>query len=104
MPAALYTRLEAFVVLVGVLVLIMSACASNSGVVQTGTDTYLITKQAATGFPGLGNLKSDAMKEAYAQCSQTGKSVHVVESQETKRPYVLGNYPRIDITFRCVAE
>ena len=84
--------------------ILLSACASDSGVVQTGTDTYIITKQAATGFSGIGNLKSDAMKEAYAQCSKTRKSVQVVDSQETKPPYLLGNYPRIDITFRCVSE
>ncbi|KAB7770602.1 hypothetical protein CKY51_04435 [Xanthomonas maliensis] len=84
--------------------LTVSACASDSGVVQTGKDTYIITKQAATGFSGLGNLKSDAMREAYAQCSKNGKSVQVVDSQETKPPYLLGNYPRVDITFRCVAD
>jgi len=92
------------VVVVAAFALIASACASDSGVVKTGTDTYIITKQAATGFSGLGNLKSDAMKEAYAQCGKTGKSVQIVESQETKPPYMLGNYPRVDITFRCVAE
>jgi len=91
-------------VLAGICMLLLSACASDSGVVQTGTDTYIITKQAATGFPGLGNLKSDAMKEAYAQCSKTGRSVQVIDSEETKPPYLLGNYPRVDITFRCVAE
>lgn len=90
--------------LASVVALIVSACASDSGVVRTGTNTYIITKQAATGFSGLGNLKSDAMKEAYAQCSKTGKSVQVVDSQETKPPYLLGNYPRVDITFRCVTE
>ena len=90
--------------LVGLAMLLISACASDSGVVKTGNDTYMITKQAATGFSGLGNLKSDAMKEAYAQCSKTGKSVQVVDSRETKPPYLLGNYPRVDITFRCVAE
>ena len=90
--------------LAAIITLLVSACASDSGVVQTGTDTYIITKQAATGFSGLGNLKSDAMKEAYGRCSQTGKSVEVVDSQETKPPYLLGNYPRVDITFRCVAQ
>jgi hypothetical protein len=82
----------------------VSACASNSGVVQTGKDTYIISKQAATGFTGLGTLKADAMKEAYGQCAKTGQSVKVVDSQESKPPFVLGNFPRVDVTFRCVAE
>jgi len=33
------------VVVVAAFALIASACASDSGVVKTGTDTYIITKQ-----------------------------------------------------------
>lgn len=87
-----------------VLLFFVSACASNSGVVQTGKDTYIISKQAASGFTGLGTLKADAMKEAYGQCAKTGQSVKVVDSQESKPPFVLGNFPRVEITFRCAAE
>jgi hypothetical protein len=37
--------------------------ASQTGVVPNGQGGYLIAKQAATGFPGLGNLKAEAMGE-----------------------------------------
>lgn len=83
---------------------LLSSCASNSGVVQMGSDTYFISKQAATGFTGLGTLRGDAMREAYGQCSKAGKSVEVTDTSESKPPYLLGNFPRIDITFRCVAK
>jgi hypothetical protein len=33
----------------------LTACASHTGVVATGKDTFMIAKQQATGFPGLGN-------------------------------------------------
>ena len=79
-------------------------CASNSGVVQMGSDTYFISKQAATGFTGLGSLRGEAMQEAYAQCSKSGKAVQVTDTQDSKPPYLLGNFPRVDITFRCVAQ
>jgi hypothetical protein len=91
-------------ILAGLIALALSACAADSGVVRMGSDTYMVSKQAATGFSGLGNLKADALKEAYAQCSQTGKSIQIVNSQESKPPYIFGNYPRVDITFRCVAQ
>ncbi|RYD14272.1 MAG: hypothetical protein EOP90_14815 [Lysobacteraceae bacterium] len=66
-----------------------------------GSDNYMISKQAATGFSGMGSLKADVMREAYAKCSSENKVVEVVESNESKPPYILANYPRIDLTFRC---
>lgn len=90
-----------FIALVAVVV---SACASNSGVVQMGNDTYFISKQAATGFTGLGSLRGDAMRDAYAQCSKSGKSVEVTNTDQSNPPYLLGNFPRVDITFRCVTK
>jgi len=69
-----------------------------------GPDTYMVSKQAATGFSGLGNLKAGALREAYAQCSKTSQSVDVLSDNESHPPYIFGNYPRVDITFRCVSE
>jgi hypothetical protein len=82
---------------------VLVGCAANSGVVPMGSDTYMISKQAATGFSGMGSLKADVMREAYNKCNSERKAVEVVESNESKPPYVLANYPRIDLTFRCVA-
>ena len=44
--------------------LMVAGCPSQTGVVPNGQGGYLIAKQAATGFPGLGNLKAEAMGEA----------------------------------------
>ena len=93
--------MKAIVVFCGVAFL--AGCAANSGVVPMGSDTHMISKQAATGFSGMGSLKADAMREAYAKCSSEKKVVEVIESNESKPPYILANYPRIDLTFRCVA-
>jgi len=83
---------------------LLGACASNSGVVKMGDDTYFISKQAATGFTGLGSLRGDAMRDAYSQCSKTGKSVEVTNTDQSHPPFLLGNFPRVDITFRCVTK
>jgi hypothetical protein len=83
---------------------VLAGCAENSGVVQMGSDTYMVSRQAATGFTGLGTLKADAMREAYAQCQKTGKSVQVVDTVDSKPPYIFGNFPSTEIHFKCVAE
>lgn len=84
--------------------LALAGCASSSGVVRLGSDQFFISKQAATGFTGMSALRAEALQEAYAECSKYGKSVDVVSTDEAQPPYILGNYPRVDITFRCVIE
>jgi hypothetical protein len=84
-------------------VLLLAGCAVDSGVVRMGKDTFMVSKQAATGFSGLGGLKADAMREAYAQCSTTGQSVQIISDKESHPPYIFGNYPRVDLTFQCVS-
>lgn len=83
-------------------VLLLAGCASNSGIVPMGNDTYMVSRQAATGFSGMGTLKADAMREAYAQCQKTGKRVEVIETIDAKPPYIFGNFPKTEIRFQCV--
>jgi hypothetical protein len=82
----------------------LTGCASQSGVVPTGGDGYLISKQAATGFPGLGNLKAEALQEGSQYCTSHGREFLLTRSTETQPPYLLGNYPRAEIEFRCVSK
>jgi len=82
----------------------LAACASNTGVVPMGGGLHMIAKQAATGFPGLGNLKAEAIQEAALYCSKQGKPFMVESTSETQPPYVLGNYPRAEVHFRCEAK
>lgn len=81
---------------------VLFGCASNSGVVPMGNNTYMVSRQAASGFSGMGTLKADAMKEAYQQCQKTGKSVDVIEAIDTKPPYIFGNFPKTEIRFKCI--
>ena len=85
-------------------IIFLSGCASNSGIVPMGNDTYMVSRQAATGFSGMGTLKADAMREAYQQCQLSGKRVEVVETIDAKPPYILGNYPKTEIRFKCVKQ
>jgi hypothetical protein len=80
--------------------ILMAGCSAQTGVVPTGQNSYLVAKQATTGFPGLGNLKAEALQEANQYCVGRGSDLFVTRSTETQPPYVLGNYPRAESEFR----
>ena len=82
--------------------LILSGCAIHSGVVPIGTDTFMVSRQAATGFSGLGDLKAEAFREANKYCAKQGKLLQVVNTSETSPPYILGNFPRAEVQFMCL--
>ncbi|MDC4812429.1 hypothetical protein NQ815_01565 [Acinetobacter baumannii] len=50
--------------------LLIVGWAANSGIVPMGNNTYMVSRQAATGFSGMGALKAEAMKEAYQECKK----------------------------------
>lgn len=79
----------------------VQGCAVNSGIVPAGEGVLFVSRQAATGFAGLGNLKSDALKEAMAHCGAQGRGLEVLGVKESQPPYILSNFPRVEVTFRC---
>lgn len=82
--------------------LILAGCASNSGIIPIGTDTYMVTRQAATGFSGSGTLKAEAFQEANAYCRTQGRSLQVVNTIEAQPPFVFGNFPKAEVQFMCL--
>jgi hypothetical protein len=83
-------------------VAILGGCAANSGVVSLGADRFMVSRQAATGFSGLGTLKADALREAEQYCAKNSEAVYVLNTRESKPPYVLGNFPRAEVEFMCL--
>lgn len=82
----------------------LAGCASNSGVRPVGPDTFMVSRQAATGFSGLGTLKADALDEAKRYCAGHKKELQVVSTNESKPPYLLGNFPRAEVQFMCLSS
>ena len=81
--------------------LCVSACASNSGVISMGKDMYFTSRQAATGFSGAGTLKAETLTEAGGFCGAKGKELEVVSLVEAQPPFILGNFPKADLQFKC---
>lgn len=83
-------------------ILLLAGCASNSGVIPIGKDTFMVSRQAATGFSGSGTLKAEAFQEASQYCTNLGKSLQVVSTHEASPPYILANFPKAEIQFMCL--
>jgi hypothetical protein len=82
--------------------LAMAGCASSPDVVQVGADTYLIEKTARTIRLGLDGLTTAAQQDASAYCESYGSSAEILEQAESDRPYIPGNFPRVEVRFRCI--
>lgn len=87
--------------LIGLLVI---GCASTPGVVPIGPDTFMVSRQAATGFTGNSGLMAAAMREAGAYCRTKGKTLQVVSTHEAAPPFIFGNFPRAEVQFMCLAS
>jgi hypothetical protein len=90
-------RVEAVAVIV-----LLTGCASNSGVMPIGQDTYMVSRQAASAFSGTGTLKAEAFQEATQYCTKVGKLMQVVSTQDAQPPYILGNFPKSEVQFMCL--
>jgi hypothetical protein len=77
-------------------------CASNSGVVSMGQDTYFVSRQATTGFTGMGTLKAEALGEAGQFCGAKGRKLQLLSESDAKPPFILGNFPKTEIKVACV--
>ena len=82
----------------------LGACASHSGVAPMGAGVYMISKQAATGIGGLGNLKAEVLQDAEKHCTEKATQLEVVKVTENEGPFVLGKYPRAEVQFRCMPK
>lgn len=86
------------------LVVLLAGCASNSGIIPIGKDTYMVSRQAATGFSGSGTLKAEAFQEANGYCLAQGKNLQVVNTNEATPPFVFGNFPKAEVQFMCLTD
>ena len=62
----------------------------------------MVSRQAATGFSGSGNLKAEAFAEANQYCANQNKALQVVSTQEAQPPFIFGNFPKAEVQFMCL--
>ncbi len=122
-------KVMAFVVSVA-LVFIASGCSSTSDIkkvseseshfkdaVYEGRDFYVaeenvegeryrIFHQASSGFSGTSGIRKSATVRAQKFCKEMegNKVMFKISEHTASPPYVLGNFPRIEIIFACVEK
>lgn len=83
-------------------VLLTVGCASTPGVVSIGPDTFMVSRQAATGFTGMSGLMEAAMREGNSYCRAKGLVFQVVNTSQSEPPYIFGNFPKASVQFMCL--
>ena len=86
-----------------VALLVLAGCAAKSGVVSDSPDTYLVSRQAATNFANLDNLKAEALQEANEYCLSQNENIRVVKTSESPH-HIGGNYARAAVQFMCLEK
>ena len=101
--------------------LVMASCASTSPIQKYGEsksnfnnppelmsnkypadDIYRIYHHASSGFTSIQSLRTDAELRADDFAKRQGKSFVVLGERISKPPYLLGNFPRIEIVFALI--
>jgi hypothetical protein len=65
-------------------------------------DIYRIYHRAATGFVSIQSIREAAEQRATEFASRQGKSFVVLGEKISEPPYILGNFPRIEIVFALI--
>lgn len=85
------------------LVLAVAACATASGVQPFSGDVLTVSRQGATGASDPALIRGATMNDARAYCESKGQTFELVELVEAKPPFILGNFPKAEVRFRCKA-
>lgn len=83
------------------LILLLSGCATHSGVIQDGKDTYIVMVSGGNSFASAGQLKIDAYQEASAYCQKQDKQLESM-SDKTIQAGVLANTSEAELKFKCI--
>ena len=67
-------------------------------------DIYRIYHKAATGFVSIQSIRQTAEQRAEDFASRQGKSIVILGERTSDAPYILGNFPRIEIVFALLPE
>jgi hypothetical protein len=84
-----------------VMVVALSACTTQSGVIADGPDAYRVMITGQTGFTPAGKLKIDAYRQATAHCARSGKRMETIEDNSVNNGFL--RFPAADVRFRCVS-
>lgn len=68
------------------------------------TDIYRVYHRAATGFVSIHSIRQSAESRAEDFARRQGKTITILGEKISNPPYILGNFPRIEIVFALIDE
>lgn len=71
---------------------------------SSGREQYRIFHQAATGFVSISSIRQSAENRAEEFCQRNDKTYKALSEQTSQPPFILGNFPRIEIIFVCAEK
>lgn len=80
-------------------VLLVGCAATNSGVIQVGNGTFMVSRQAGAFPSGKEPLLAEALAEANSMCTSLHKSIKIITTNENMQ--AIGNFPKASVVFSC---
>ncbi len=80
--------------------LLLAGCATVTGVVSTGADTYMVASHGVMGHSSAGEQKTLAFQQADSYCKGLGKQLQAIDVKES--PGGFGRIASASVDFRCV--
>jgi hypothetical protein len=75
----------------------------TTGSAAPGNEAYRVFIQGATGFVSIQSVRDDAEQRAKEFCGRKGKAMESLSETTARPPYILGNFPRVEIVFDCIS-
>ncbi|PSV21478.1 MULTISPECIES: hypothetical protein [unclassified Photobacterium] len=81
----------------------LAGCATTTtGPTPSGQDQYVMSRQEGAFPSGSEPLLQEVLEQANKFCQSLDKSLEVLDTHENQGPFILGNYPKATIRFKCL--
>lgn len=85
------------------LFLVLSGCATTTtGPTPSGKNQYIMSRQEGAFPSGSEPLLQEVLLQANKFCQSTNKNLEILDTHENQGPFILGNYPKATIRFKCL--
>ena len=68
----------------------------------SGATAYRVFEKGGSGFVSMASVRETAEQRATEFCDRKGKQWESLTETTASPPYILGNFPRIEIVFDCI--
>ena len=83
------------------ILILLTGCATQTGVIPTGADTFMILRQGTGFWVSPSTLTAEATREAGMYCANNRKSLNIISTREQPVGVRPGAYPEGEIRFSC---